>query len=354
MDGTGKAKGQIDYPFPEPPEDGGAVEIAPGLLWMRLPLPMALNHVNIYALEDGDGWTIIDTGLGTKTTREMWERLLAGPLAGRPVRRVIVTHHHLDHIGQAGWFQSEHGAELLTTRTAWLFARMLLLDVQERPTEEMIAYWQGAGMDPAILEERRNSRPLNYADAVSPMPLGYKRIKEGDVLRIGARDWRVRIGNGHAPEHATLWCEEDGLILAGDQLLSRISPNIGVYATEPEADPMGEWLESCTELGKYARQDHLVLPGHQLPFTGVSQRLEDLIRGHVRDLDRLEEFLKTPHSATECFKVLYRRPIEGMEYGLALVESMSHLNHLLALGRVVRERREDGAWLWQCIGAQNS
>jgi len=350
MDGIGKEPGKIAYPFSEPPEDGGAVQIAPGLLWMRLPLPMALNHVNIYALEDDDGWTIIDTGLNTRHTREIWEKLLSGPLAGRPVRRVLVTHHHLDHVGMAGWFQSEHGAELICTRTSWLFARMLCLDVQERPTAEMIAYWQSAGMDPELLEERRNSRPLNYADAVSPMPLGYSRIKEGDVLKIGGRDWQVRIGNGHAPEHATLWCEEDNLIIAGDQMLARISPNIGVYATEPEADPMGEWLDSCIDLAKFACDEHIVLPGHQLPFTGLPQRLDDLVRMHLGDLDRLECFLETPHTATECFKVLYRRPIKGLEYGLALVESMSHLNHLLALGRVSRERREDGAWLWKAAG----
>jgi glyoxylase-like metal-dependent hydrolase (beta-lactamase superfamily II) len=229
---------RIVYPVETPPGAGEAVEIADGILWFRLPLPMKLDHVNVFALDDGDGWTVVDTGFDTAKARAIWETLLSGPLSGKPVRRVIVTHYHPDHVGLAGWFQAR-GAELVTTRTSWLLARMLVLDVQAVPVPETVAFWRAAGMTPDLLDQRMTERPFNFCDVVAPLPLGYRRIAEGDVLTIGGREWDVRMGDGHAPEHATLWCRDGTLVLGGDQLLPSISPNLGVYATEPEADPVG-------------------------------------------------------------------------------------------------------------------
>ncbi len=343
------AQASIRHPFETPPAQGEAVELAEGILWMRLPLPMKLDHVNVYALRDGDGWAVVDTGSATKTSRRLWRALMEGPLQGLPIRRLIVTHHHPDHIGLAGWFQTEFGTELVTTRTAWLFARMLTLDEHSVQKEETLAYWRAAGMDAGIYEKRLKERPFNFADVVAPMPLGFRRIQEGDVLTIGNRRWDVRIGHGHAPEHATLWCRDEALLISGDQILSSISPNIGVYATEPEADPLAEWLESCERLSQYAREDHLVLPGHKLPFTGLPARMRQLIDNHHGALARLVEYLETPRTAAECFPVLFKRSIGDGEYGLALVESMAHLNHLYQSGQIRRERRDDGAWLWQRV-----
>ena len=337
----------LRYPWPEPPAEGEAIEVAEGVLWIRLPLPMALDHVNVYALDDGESWTIVDTGFASKRSRAIWEKVLAGPLAGKPVGRVIVTHHHPDHVGLAGWFQSEHGATLWTTRTAWLFSRMLQLDEQAVPAQETVAFYRSAGMDPKILEARRNERPFNFADVVHPMPLGFKRIKEGDVIRIGGRDWDVHIGNGHAPEHATFWSRDDNLVLSGDQILPSISSNIGVYATEPEADPVGDWMEACERLSQYAREDHLVLGGHKTPFTGLPLRMRQLIDNHHGALKRLEEFISEPRVAGDCFPPLFKRKIGASEYGLALVEAFAHLNHLYQTGKASRTMREDGAWVWQ-------
>ncbi len=340
------APGRITYPFDTPPCDGEAREVAPGVLWMRLPLPMALNHVNVYALDEGDGWSLIDTGISSRHTRRIWRELMSGPLGGRPIRRVIVTHHHPDHIGLAGWFQSEHGAELLTTRTAWLFARMLQLDEQARPSPETVAFWRAAGMASEILARRMQERPFNFSDTVAPLPLGFRRLKEGDVLHMGRRRWDVRMGNGHAPEHATFWSRDDNLVIGGDQLLPSISPNIGVYATEPEADPLAEWLESCTRLAAFARDDQLVLPGHKLPFRGLPFRLCQLAENHAGALARLRAFLSEPHTAVECFQPLFMRPIAEGEYGLALVEAVAHVQHLHQLGELAAGRRSDGAILW--------
>jgi glyoxylase-like metal-dependent hydrolase (beta-lactamase superfamily II) len=309
---------------------------------------MKLDHVNVYALDDGDaGWTVIDTGFASKRNKAIWDRLMSGPLAGKPLNRVVVTHHHPDHVGLAGWLQSEQGAELVTTRTAWLFARMLTLDDQDRPARETLDFYKSAGMDPGILDRRANERPFNFADVVSPMPLGYTRIKEGDTITMGGRVWDVHIGNGHAPEHATFWSRDDHLVISGDQLLPSISPNIGVYATEPMADPIGDWLESCAGFAPLARADHLVLGGHKLPFTGLPLRIRQLIDNHHGALDRLLEFIVTPKAASECFVPLFKRRIGESEYGLALVEAVAHLSHLYQSGLATRTQRSDGAWVYQ-------
>jgi len=338
--------GGIRYPFEAPPAEGEAVEVAEGVLWMRLPLPMALDHVNIYALDDGDGWTLIDTGFDSKRGRAIWQTLLNGPLAGRPVRRVVVTHHHPDHIGLAGWFQDQ-GAELLTTRTAWLYARMLCLDEQATPAPQQVAFWRAAGMPPDLLAQRLTERPFNFADVVAPLPLGFTRLQQDETLHMGGRTWRIRMGHGHAPEHATFWSEDDTLVLGGDQLLPSISANIGVYPTEPAADPLTEWLQSCEAFRPLARNDHLVLPGHKLPFTGLPLRLRQMIENHEAALTRLRGHLRTPRTAAECFVPLFKREITGNAYGLALVEAVAHLNHLLHSGDVCRTMAEDGAWRWR-------
>lgn len=336
----------IHFPWPEAPAEACAIEIAPHVLWLRLPLPMALDHVNVYALDDGDGWTVVDTGFQSRRTKAIWQSLIDGPLRGKPVRRLLVTHHHPDHIGLAGWFQAQ-GAELLTTRTAWLYARMLVLDEQPLPTPEAMLFYQRAGVSAAQRAVKATERPFNFADVVAPIPQGFSRIDEGDTLVLGQRRWLVRFGQGHAPDHATLWSLDDTLILGGDQLLPGISANIGVYPTEPEADPLGEWLQACRSFAPHARADHLVLPGHKLPFTGLPFRLVQMVENHENALDRLLAHLATPHSAAECFLPLFKREITGSQHGLALVEAVAHLNYLLKRGLVSRSLTADGAWSWQ-------
>lgn len=336
----------IRHPFPEAPAEGQATRIAEGVLWLRLPLPMALDHVNVFALDDGDGWTIIDTGFASKRAKAIWEALLAGPLAGKPVTRVLVTHYHPDHIGLAGWFQSR-GAELVTTRTSWLYARMLVLDEHALPLPESIAFQRRAGVPEDRLHSYATTRPFNFADVVAPLPPGFTRIRDGDTFTAAGRRWMIRTGDGHAPEHATLWSLDDTLILGGDQLLPGISANIGVYPTEPDADPLTEWLRSCARFAPLAREDHLVLPGHKLPFTGLPLRLHQMAENHESALARLRDHLRQPQTAADCFLPIFKRSIDGPEYNMALVESVAHLNCLLARDQVTRSLSPSGAWLWQ-------
>lgn len=345
MDGAATG---IRYPWPSPPAEAEVIAVATGVLWLRFPLPFALDHVNIYALDEGDHWTLIDTGVKTRRTLALWQQVLDGPLSGKPVGRVILTHHHPDHVGMAGWFMEHHGAELWTTRTAWLMARMLILDAEEAPSPPAVAYWRSAGMAPDIMEKRLSERPFNFADIAHPLPVGYRRVQQGDVIRAAGRDWDVHIGGGHAPEHLTLWSSDDNLVISGDQILPSISPNIGVHPTEPEADPLGDWLESCARLEGLSRPDHLVLGGHKLPFTGLPTRMRQLRDNHDGALRRLLRHLSIPRTAVECFPPLFKRTIDGGTYGLAMVEAMAHLNHLHQAGRVTRTRRDDGAWLWHC------
>jgi glyoxylase-like metal-dependent hydrolase (beta-lactamase superfamily II) len=333
------------YPFPDPPAEGQAVKVAEGILWLRLPLPGALDHVNAYALDDGASWTIVDTGLSSKRGKAIWQALLSGPLGGKPVGRLIVTHHHPDHLGLAGWFQAQ-GAELVITRTAWLYARMLTLDEQATRSPESTLFLTRAGMGAEALAQKAAERPFNFCDVVDPMPLGFSRLEEGTILHAAGRRWQVRLGQGHAPDHATLWSLDDHLVLGGDQFLATITPNIGVYATEPDADPLSEWLTSCRRFQPLARPDQLILPGHKLPFTGLSLRLTQKIASHEAALARLLDHLSSPTRAVDCFSALYRRSLGPEDFGLALAETLAHLNCLHRQGQITRTLLSDGAWGW--------
>ncbi|MCP1169475.1 MBL fold metallo-hydrolase [Limimaricola litoreus] len=336
-----------DPPFPEPPAPGTAIETAPGVLWMQLPLPWALNHVNAYAFDDGDGWTVIDTGLDTTRIRAVWESLLSGPLDGRPLRRVVVTHHHPDHVGLAGWLCAQGDAELVMPRTGYLMSRMLRAEEQSLPPREVVQFYKRAGMDAELLAQRRTERPFNFVDWVAPLPLSYSRIREGDAIRIGGRDWTVRMGEGHAAEHATFWEQGGDLVIGGDQLLPGISPNLGVQPTEPENDPVTDWIASCEKLAAFARPDQLVLPGHKKPYRGLPARLDQMAQGHRDALDRLAKHLAVPRKGGDCFAPLFRRSVTRDSYGLGLAEALGHLNALVAQGRASREMGDDGAWRWR-------
>jgi len=335
----------LTYPFHGPPDPGQAIQVAEGVLWMRLPLPIVLNHINVYAIEDGDNWVLIDTGLNTALARAEWEALLAGPLDGRPVSRVICTHMHPDHIGLAGWLCERFAAPLVMTRLEFVTARMLIGDTGQAAPEAGADFYRAAGWDAVQVESYRTGYGM-FGRAVWPMPAGYVRMREGDRLSIGGRDWRVVVGEGHSPEHACLWREADGVVLGGDQILPKISSNVSVWPTEPDGDPLGDWLASLERMKTVFPEDVLVLPSHGEPFRGVQIRLDALIRGHRTALQRLERALARPKRAVDVFAALFARPVGDGVRGMATGESLAHLNYLHQRGRIHRERDSEGVDRW--------
>ncbi len=335
----------LTYPFEAPPGPGGAVVVADGVLWMRLAMPLALDHINVYAVADGEGWALIDTGLNLPDTREAWDAILSGPLGGRPVTHVICTHMHPDHIGLAGWLCDRFAAPLVMTRLEYVTARMLLADTGRPAPESGADFYRAAGWDEGQIDRYRQEFG-QFGGAVAAMPAGFVRMREDDRLPIGRDVWRVVVGEGHSPEHACLWRERDGTVLGGDQILPKISSNVSVWPTEPEADPLGDWLASLERMQAVFPDDVLVLPSHGEPFSGVQARLEALLRGHRTALRRLERSLKTPKRAVDVFPALFARPVGDGVRGMATGESVAHLNHLLRQGRVKRVRDAAGVDWW--------
>lgn len=332
------------------PEPGELIEVAAGIGWARLPVPGSLRHINVWALEDSAGITLVDTGLNLPDSRAAWDALFAGPLAGRTVTRVICTHFHPDHIGLAGWLTERFGVRLWMTRGEWLFARMLTADVRDAPPAEALAYWRGAGWSEERIAAEAEKGWGRFASAVSPVPLAMVRMQDGDTISIGAREWRIVVGSGHSPEHACLVDEAGKVTIAGDQVLPRITSNVSLSLSEPESDPLGEWLDSIERLRRLP-DDLLILPAHGEPFTGLHARLDALRDGHLDRLDALEAHLSEPRRAVDCFSILFGRRIDDKAMGLATGEAMAHLRWLEVRGRIVREER-DGVWWFRAEEGQ--
>jgi glyoxylase-like metal-dependent hydrolase (beta-lactamase superfamily II) len=325
------------------PDEGEAIALADGVGWARLPIPGSLKHINVWVLDDGDGVALVDTGLDIAPCRQAWQALFDGPLLGRAVTRVICTHFHPDHLGLAGWLTERFDVPLWMTRGEWLYGRMLASDVRDAPPPAALAFWRAAGWDEGRIEAESAKGWGRFASIVSPIPLGYVRMQEGDRLQIGARIWRILIGSGHCPEHACLIDDEGGLMIAGDQVLPRITSNVSVGLSEPEADPLGEWLASIEKL-RGLPDSLLVLPSHGEPFTGLHARLDALAHGHRDRLDALHSKLDESRRAVDCFPTLFARKIEDNMLGLATGEALAHLRRLEVEGRAVRETRDGVHW----------
>jgi glyoxylase-like metal-dependent hydrolase (beta-lactamase superfamily II) len=322
------------FPPPAPPQPGEALPLLPGLWWIRMPLPFAPGHVNLWLLEDGDGWLAVDAGARGEETQAHWTAIQAATLGGRPITRLLATHFHPDHVGFAGWLCERHGAALLMPRGEYLTARFLGLDTDEGMTAQQLGFARAAGCPEDYLAFLAGRGPL-YARAVVALPRSYRRIAAGDRLRIGGRDWHVATGGGHAPEMACLHCPALGVLISADQILPRISPYIGVSATEPQGDPLSDFLESNERL-KAVPDDVLVLPSHGEPFRGLHGRIDALAAHHAERLATLEAACATPLTAYEASRVLFPRVKEDRQLGFALGETLAHLNRLVAEGRLRR------------------
>ena len=326
------------YAFDSVPAPGSTREITTGLQWLRMPLPMALNHINLWLLDDGDGWIIVDTGMFTDDAKDVWQRVFDEVFGGRPVHHVIATHMHPDHAGCAGWLTNAAGCDLWMTREEYLLCRLLAADTGRKAPEEGVHFYRAAGFSAAALDAYQRIFGF-FGRYVSPLPEAYHRIAEDDVLTIGGRDWRVIIGRGHSPEHACLYNESENLLISGDQLLPTISSNVGVYPTEPDANPLEAWLETLANLQRQTDPDVLVLPAHGKPFRGAHDRLDTLIREHEQGLDNLRSFCATPRRAVDVFPALFKREVGADSMIIATGEALAHLHYLRDAGEL--EQRED-------------
>jgi glyoxylase-like metal-dependent hydrolase (beta-lactamase superfamily II) len=326
------------------PEAGTAVTVAPGILWVRMPLPFALDHINIWLLEDDAGWTIVDTGIGSNRTREYWERIFAEALGAKPVIRVIATHFHPDHVGLASWLVERWGAEFCSSLTEWLFGRALSQEDPESMVRTALAFYRRAGLDEAslaVMAERGNA----YAQGVAALPPVLRRLRAGDRLPIGGAEWQVIIGGGHTPEHVCLYSAGSGILIAGDQVLPRISPNISVWPSEPDADPLQDFLASLDQL-RAVPDDTLVLPSHDTPFLGLHDRLDELTAHHQERLRETLDACETPRSVAEVTRIMFRRPLDPHQLIFAVGEALAHLNHLLYRGHLSRKTDQNGVLIF--------
>ncbi len=339
----------MTYPFDETPDNETALEILPGVFWIRMGLPISLNHINVWMIDDGDGWAIVDTGMALPKTQAAWRDVIAKHGKGKPIKRVFVTHYHPDHSGNAGFLAKEFGADLymsqleyLTTRAYYAEAAAATADAA--PDGVPSPWGKLAGFDEDFGGRRSAA---GFKMMMTPLPMYCHNLREGDEFKIGDREFEVLIGRGHAPEHVCLYCKDDGFMFSGDQILPRISSNVSVSSSDPKGDPLSDWLESCDRLRRRVPGDTLILPAHNEPFKGAPARLTDLINGHEEGMRNLMSLCETPKKAVEVFPALFKREIGREHYGLATGEALAHLNCLVGRGLMTRNVGEDGAWYFQ-------
>jgi glyoxylase-like metal-dependent hydrolase (beta-lactamase superfamily II) len=332
------------YPHAEPPASGEVLQVAPGVFWLRMPLPFILNHINLWLLEDGEGWTIVDCGFATDEARAHWDTIFQHHLRGKPVKRVIVTHFHPDHIGLCDWLCQRFGVLPWITQAEYLQAHVAHARVGGTDRELMSAMMVAHGLTDERLQHIAERENL-YLKGVPRLPTSYRRIRDNEHISIGAHQWRVIVGHGHAPEHASLYCEALKLFISGDMLLPRISTNVSIWPSAPEADPIGDFLAA---LARYADLPGgtLVLPSHGLPFTGHHARIAALREHHNVRLDRLREVCVTPQRAVDVLDLLFERKIEGHHVMFAVGEAIAHLNYLVQRGELRRARNAQNQFVF--------
>lgn len=343
MDKNSETVHGLVYPYGKKadPQQGVPIEVADGVFWVRFAMPGSLNHINLWMLEDCDGWTIVDTCLNIPSAREQWEALFSGLMQGKPVKRVICTHLHPDHVGMAGWICERFDVELLMAREEFLMCRSLAGDTGKPAPDVAIRFYRAAGFNEEQLDAYR-ARFGRFGLAISPLPDSYFRLQGGDTLRINDRYWQCVVGSGHSPEHIALYCPALKLLISGDQVLPRITPNVSVFPTEPRGDTLKDWLQSSARIRESLPDDVLVLPAHEAPFYGLHVRLTQIIESHERDLDSLYAHLVEPRRAVDCFPALFRREITSDSLQLATGETLAHLNCLVGRRMIQRERDEQG------------
>ena len=321
------------------------IEVAPGILWVRLPMPIALDHINIYLLDDGDSWVLVDTGLADAGSRAIWTRLLQTEFALKPIRRIIVTHFHPDHVGLASWLLKQTEADFWMSQIEWLSARQAYLDVEDASSELMQQFYLQVGLGRLEVEAYREIGN-DYRGLVSPIPATYNRIGPATTFKIGDRVWQPIFGSGHSPDHVALYCPEDEILLGGDMLLPKITPIIAVWWQEPDGDPLDGYLEFLDTLGHIAK-NVLVLPAHNRPYRELRTRVNDLGIHHAERLSITYDVCAEPTTGFEVMKALFTRELDTFQMRFAIGETLAHINNLLFKKELVRNLDKSGRYLYE-------
>ena len=335
------AQTSLGFPWAGPPRPGQSLEVAHGVHWLRMPLPFALDHINLWLLADESAWTQVDCGYGDEPTRRLWREHFGTTLRGRPMRSVVATHCHPDHVGNGAWLASRFDCVITMPQSEYLTAHALAEEHSGYGTPQTCALFRAHGLEPervANLAARGN----RYRLGVPELPLRYDRLMAEDELVVGASRWRVIPGYGHSPEHASLYSADLGVLIAGDMLLPKITTNVSVWPIEPDGDPLERFLGSLDRFASLP-PDTLVLPSHGLPFTGIHERLGELRAHHAARLAEIEAAASTPVTAASILPLLFRRTLDAQQLFFAMGEAIAHLNHLGRRRRLQR-RQDDGIW----------
>ena len=334
----------LEYPWTAPPPPGEAIEVAPGVLWIRMPLPFALDHINLWLLAGQDGWSLVDCGYGDAPTRALWETHFSHALEGLPVKRIIATHYHPDHLGNAVWLMERFSCPIAMTQAEFLTAHSVFEQRASHAFADTFALFVAHGM-PEPFVAGLAARGNHYRTGVPEVPAVFERMLGDDDVDAGGTHWRVICGYGHSPEHASLYSADRGLLISGDMLLPRISTNVSVSAAEPDGDPLARFLASLVPFESLPPKT-LVLPSHGLPFRGIAPRTAQLAAHHSARLAELEAAIgaaPVPASASDMLPVLFRRELDLQQRFFAMGEAIAHLNYLWRRGRIRRTVAADGA-----------
>lgn len=324
----------LQFPYATVPAPGEAIQIIEGIYWLRMPLPFALDHINLWALEEKDGWVLVDTGYGIDTTFNLWEIHFANLLSGKPVNRIIVTHYHPDHIGSADWLIKKTGAELWITEAEFLTAHAVRQEVGPYEVPLAQAHFARHGLKPEQLTAQE-TRSKTYITGVPTVPAHYNRLHDEDTIIINDHAWHIRTTFGHSPEHATLFCDQLGILVSGDQILPKITTNVGVWASQPHANPLKLFHVSIDKF-KSLPFETIVLPSHGPVFIGLQERIKQLHEHHKKRLDELIVKLDKACTAAELLPVLFRRPLDDHQLTFAMGEIIAHLNFIVEIGKARR------------------
>lgn len=342
----------ITYPIEERPARGKLQAVAPGVYWLAMPMSGSLAYINLYLLKDHQGWWIVDTGLANKATSEVWQEVFDNELGGQPVIGVICTHMHPDHVGQAMAITDRFRCPLYMTQGEYYQARTFANSggnsqsgwIGER-------FYTQAGMPTDYLQQLAKISESRESEGMSmpTMVQGFERLQDGQILHIGDTDWQIVVGSGHSPEHACLYSSALKVLISGDQILPIITSNVSVHPTEPNANPLKNWMDSHDHFLEVIPADTFILPAHNLPFFGVKPRLRDLINHHEDRMLAIEEACVEPQIAKDLLPVLFARKLDSRQMMMALGEAIAHVHLLIHRNRLQRLEAEDGVFRFHSV-----